>query len=62
MQFTDLGPDIPIALALKTEWYPQCYTYATWSLWIRKESLPYNNDPVAIGWAAGTEEGIASCT
>jgi len=29
MQFTDLGPDVPIALALKTEWYPQCYTYAT---------------------------------
>ncbi|KAJ2924908.1 hypothetical protein H1R20_g12172, partial [Candolleomyces eurysporus] len=22
-----LGPDIPIGLALKTEWYPQCYTY-----------------------------------
>ncbi|TFK23493.1 Di-copper centre-containing protein [Coprinopsis marcescibilis] len=22
-----LGPDVPIALALKTEWYPQCYTY-----------------------------------
>lgn len=23
----DFGPDIPIGLALKTEWYPQCYTY-----------------------------------
>ncbi|KAF9534127.1 hypothetical protein CPB83DRAFT_843721 [Crepidotus variabilis] len=23
-----LGPDVPVGLALKTEWYPQCYTYA----------------------------------
>ncbi|KAJ3510018.1 hypothetical protein NMY22_g16106 [Coprinellus aureogranulatus] len=23
----NMGPEIPIALALKTEWYPQCYTY-----------------------------------
>jgi len=29
LPFSGLGPDIPVAAALKTEWYPLCYTYAT---------------------------------
>ncbi|KAF5311339.1 hypothetical protein D9611_012620 [Ephemerocybe angulata] len=27
LPLNNLGPDVPIGLALKTEWYPQCYTY-----------------------------------